>query len=70
MQTVKISPKYQVVIPEKVRKSMHLSPGERLVVIEKENVIHLIPTISITKTRGIAKGVETKNLREKHERFN
>jgi len=69
MQTVKISPKFQVVIPEKVRENMHLNPGERLAVIEKDNVIHLIPVGPISKLRGIAKNVDTKNLREKYERL-
>jgi len=43
MQTVKISPKFQVVIPEKVRNEMRLKAGERLAVIQKDHVIHLIP---------------------------
>lgn len=32
MQTVTISPKYQIVIPKEMREALHLSPGEKLIV--------------------------------------
>ncbi len=69
MDTVKVSPKFQVVIPQEIREGLKLKPGERLVIIEKEGTIHLIPVGNIRKMRGIAKGVTTKNLRDESERF-
>ncbi|MBI4167884.1 MAG: AbrB/MazE/SpoVT family DNA-binding domain-containing protein [Candidatus Aenigmarchaeota archaeon] len=69
METVKVSPKFQVVIPKNVRESMGIKAGEKLVVIEKGRSIHLIPITDIRKARGMAKGVDTKNLRDESERF-
>ncbi len=69
MDTVKVSPKFQVVIPQEIREDLKLKPGERLVVIEKEGIIHLIPVGNIRKMRGIARGVTTENLRDESERF-
>ncbi|MBI3412960.1 MAG: AbrB/MazE/SpoVT family DNA-binding domain-containing protein [Candidatus Aenigmarchaeota archaeon] len=69
METVKVSPKFQVVIPKGIRKSMGIKSGERLVVIEKGRSIHLIPVGDIRKVRGMAKGTDNKNLRDESERF-
>jgi len=33
MQTVKVSPKFQVVIPKELRERLKLQPGQRLVII-------------------------------------
>ena len=69
METVKVSPKFQVVIPKGIRKSMGIKSGERLVVIEKGRSIHLIPAGDIRKARGMAKGADNENLRDESERF-
>jgi AbrB family looped-hinge helix DNA binding protein len=42
MQTVTISPKYQVVIPKEMREAMRIRPGQKLKVIEYEGRIELI----------------------------
>jgi len=34
MQTVTVSPKYQVVIPKNIRVSLKLRPGQKMKVIE------------------------------------
>ena len=43
MTTVTVSSKFQVVIPEDVRSRMKLQPGQKVVVVEKDGVVHLIP---------------------------
>ena len=43
MGVVTVSSKYQIVIPLDVRKKMNLRPGQKVVVIEKDGVVHLIP---------------------------
>lgn len=64
MDAVKISPKYQVVIPRRVRESMHLQPGQRMQVVEYGNRIELVPVQSMTSLRGLAKGIDTEVVRE------
>ena len=41
MQTVKVSPKFQVVIPKELRERLHLRPGQDLVIYEVEGQIRL-----------------------------
>lgn len=69
MDTVKVSPKFQVVIPKEIRKDLKLKPGEKLVILEKGGTIHLIPIGKITSVRGFIKGIPTKGLRNESERF-
>lgn len=65
MQAVKISPKYQVVIPQMVRESLKLSPGQRVQVIAYGNRIELIPERKLSDMRGFLKGIPTKVERDK-----
>lgn len=69
METVTLSPKFQIVIPRQVRQDLQLQPGEKIVVIEKGGHIHLVPVGPISKARGIAKGANAENIREKHDRI-
>lgn len=64
MNTVKVSPKFQIVIPEEVRKSMGIKPGERIQVIQYGDRIELIPVKSIKEMRGICRGIDTNIERE------
>jgi AbrB family looped-hinge helix DNA binding protein len=59
METVKVSPKFQVVIPQSVRESMKIRAGERMHVIEYDNRIELIPVRHLKNLRGFAKGIDT-----------
>jgi AbrB family looped-hinge helix DNA binding protein len=64
MQTVTVSPKYQVVIPRTVRKTLNLQPGQKMQVIEYEGRIELIPERDIKELRGFLKGINTAFKRE------
>jgi AbrB family looped-hinge helix DNA binding protein len=64
MGTVKLSSKYQVVIPSDVRESLHLVPGQMMQVIAYGNRIELLPTRDITEMRGFLKGIDTTVARE------
>ena len=59
MNVVKVSPKFQIVIPQNVRENMKIKPGERIEVIQYENRIELIPIREISKMRGFLKGMDT-----------
>lgn len=64
MEAVKISPKFQVVIPKNVREGMKLIPGQRMQVIQYEDRIELIPLRKITDMKGFLKGIDTNFERE------
>jgi AbrB family looped-hinge helix DNA binding protein len=64
MNTVTISPKFQVVIPQSVRQAMGLRSGEKAQVISFRNRIEIIPLRDIRKLRGYLKGIDTSFDRE------
>jgi AbrB family looped-hinge helix DNA binding protein len=64
MESVKISPKYQVVIPRRVRESLKLKPGQKVQVIEYGNRIELVPERRVSEMRGFLKGIRTEIDRE------
>ena len=65
MDTVTISPKYQVVIPRSVRESMGIHPGEKVRVLQYQNRIEFIPVRKIKEMRGFLKGIDTTVKRDK-----
>ena len=64
MQTVTVSPKYQIVIPKTVRDALHLRPGQKMQVIEYAGRVELIPERDIKELRGFLKGINTDFKRE------
>ncbi len=42
MDAVTVSPKYQVVIPQKVREQMRVKPGQKMHVIAYDNMVVFI----------------------------
>jgi AbrB family looped-hinge helix DNA binding protein len=70
MQTVKVSPKFQVVIPKKVREELQLKPGQELQVYVLDGDIRFHSPRPIRELRGIAKGMKWKDEDRDHtERF-
>jgi len=64
METTTVSPKYQVVIPQKVREALHVKPGQRYYVLPIGNRIEFVPRKGIRKMRGFLKGMDTTLERE------
>lgn len=64
METATVSPKFQVVIPQKVRKALGLKPGQKVQVIPYEGRIELVPVEPIRRGRGFLKGIDTEVERE------
>ena len=64
METVTISPKYQVILPKEICDRLGLLPGQKLHVIDRGNRIELIPVRSGQQMRGFLKGIDTKVERE------
>lgn len=59
MNTVTISPKYQVVIPKAIRERLRLEPGQKVEAIAYEGRIELIPVRPARQMRGFVKGIST-----------
>ena len=70
MVTVKVSPKFQIVIPKQIREALALQPGEELHIYLLDKSIHVHRPRSIKELRGIAKGMVWKDEDRDHsERF-
>ena len=52
MSLVKIKNKYQIVIPEEVRKNIQVKIGDTLEIVEKDGVLILKPVIVIDKAQA------------------
>ncbi len=65
MQSVTVSPKFQVVIPLVVREALGLRAGVKLQVVQFENRIELIPVRSSKSLRGSLRGIDTSVPRER-----
>ena len=65
METVILSPKYQVVIPRSIRESLGLRPGTTVQVLAYENRIEFIPQRDLKSMRGFLRGIDTTVKREK-----
>jgi AbrB family looped-hinge helix DNA binding protein len=64
MDSVTVSPKYQVVIPQKARQLLNLKKGQKMQVIAYDNRVVLIPVRPIPEARGSLKGIDTNIERE------
>ncbi len=65
METVLVSPKYQIVIPRAIRDALGIRPGQRVQIIQYQNRIELIPLMAPRRVRGFLKGIDTTVKRER-----
>lgn len=68
VNTVTVSPKFQVVIPLEVRRRMRLVPGTKLGVVELNGSVRLMPLGPPSALRGIARGIDPRIEREPDRR--
>ena len=64
MNTVILSPKFQVVIPQAIRESLRLKAGQKMQMINFEGQIVVVPLRPIKEMRGAFKGMNTNFQRE------
>ena len=64
MDTVKLSPKYQIVIPKEVREALDLQPGQEVAVLRYRGRIELIPMRPVKEMRGLLRGIDSSLERE------
>jgi len=58
MTVVTVSPKYQVVIPQRIREALGLKPGQKIEAIQYLDRVEFIPVQPIRARRGFLKGID------------
>ncbi len=69
MDVVTLSPKFQVVIPQKVREALSLAAGTKFQVITYDGKIEFIPVMEMSKARGFISLSDTRISRDAEERL-
>ncbi len=64
MSTLILSPKFQLVIPKRIRDAMSLKAGTHMQVIQYGDRIEFIPVRPMQAARGMCKGMNTDFDRE------
>lgn len=64
MDTVTLSPKFQVVIPQAIREALRLTAGEKLRVLRYADRVEFIPVRPVQQMRGFLRGMDTTITRE------
>ena len=64
METVTLSPKFQIVIPKTIRRELDLRPSQKFTVVRDGNRIQLVPREPARKLKGFLKGIDTAVPRE------
>lgn len=57
---VRVSPKFQVVIPKAIRQELKIEAGQELVMYTLDGTVRLLPRRSVKELRGSAKGMRWK----------
>ena len=65
MDIVKVSPKFQFVVPKKVREAIGLRVGQRLCIVAVGDQLRLVPIRSPRRMRGFLKGMDASFVRER-----
>ena len=68
MSTATVSSKFQIAFPKEVREAMHIQPGQQFEFIPMGSVIQLAPKTTIKQLRGIARGANTAQIRDRKDR--
>lgn len=64
METVTISPKFQVVIPKEIRTRLKLKAGQKVQALAYNDRIELVPVRPAKQLRGFLRGIDTTVPRE------
>ena len=68
MAQVKVSSKYQIVIPLEIRKMMNITKGQMVSLIPVGNVIEIVPDMDIRQMKGIFPELTLDNIRDESDR--
>ncbi len=70
MNVVTLSPRFQVVIPQAIRKALHLAPGKQFQAMQYGDRIELVPIKTMRELRGFARGMDTTIHRDRDDTRN
>jgi AbrB family looped-hinge helix DNA binding protein len=64
METISISPKFQVVIPKSIREALGLVSGQKMQALRYGDRVELIPLRPLDQARGFLAGIDSQVDRE------
>ena len=67
METVTISPKFQVVIPKAIRVQLGLAPGQKIQAVAYGDRIEFLPIRRAPELRGMLRGLDTQVMRDESD---
>lgn len=68
MNIARMSSKYQICVPKKIREQLHIKPGQKFILIPKGNCLELVPKRDIKSFKGILRGADTSKVRDREDR--
>ena len=68
MQTVTLTSKFQICIPKAVRERLGLKAGQQFVFVTAGETIQLVPRRNIQELRGLLRGADTADVRDRKDR--
>ncbi|MES1999056.1 MAG: AbrB/MazE/SpoVT family DNA-binding domain-containing protein [Pseudomonadota bacterium] len=68
MHAATLTEKFQIGIPKAFRDDLGLKAGQQFVFVAKGDTIILIPRRGISEMRGLLKGANTDNVRDRTDR--
>ena len=69
MVSATLSSKFQLSIPKAIRDELGLQAGQKFAVIAKGKVIELVPLLSMDEARGLLKGADSTDYRDRSDRY-
>ena len=69
MISATLSSKFQLAIPKAIRDELGLQAGQKFAVIAKGKVIELVPLLSMDEARGLLKGADPTDYRDRSDRY-
>lgn len=64
MNTVLLSPKFQIVIPRRIREALGLKAGQKMQAVQYGDRVELIPLRPLAQARGFLPGLDSHLERE------
>ena len=68
MAAIKVSKRYQIVLPMNIRKAFKIRPGDKVDVMSYDGLIVVVKVRPLKEMRGILKGIDSNVEREEEDR--